>query len=427
MIPSVAAVGLVTSFETGARRPYLAIILLTLGIDALGYGIVLPVFPEMIAGFTHDDAAATARYYGLFAATYATMQFLCGPLLGGLSDRFGRRAVLLPSLLVAGLDYLLMAVSPGLGWLFVGRLLSGLTGASAIAGAAYLSDMMPPERRSQAYALAAAAFGAGLVVGPALGGLLARGNVHLPFLAAAALNLLNFALALFLLPESLPPEHRRPFSPARSNPFTSLLQLGRSRACLTLAAMLSFGALSQQMVVGIWAVYTQVRFGWDALEVGGSLALLATLGAVVQVAVLPRAIARFGERATLISGIVVGVVGLVAFGLARSGLALLAILVPFVYTSVSGPIIRSLLSREFSASEQGLLHGSVLSLASLSAILGPAMSTQVFAALGTAGATPYVPGAPFFISAVCATISLLLTLRWARVIAPEPADDPPRP
>jgi DHA1 family tetracycline resistance protein-like MFS transporter len=415
----------VTASETQPRRPYLAIILITLGIDALGYGIVLPVVPEMVAEFTHGDAAATARYYGLFAATYAAMQLLFAPILGGLSDRFGRRAVILPSLLCAGLDYLLMAVSPGLGLLFVGRLLSGLTGASAIAGSAYLSDRMPPERRAQAYALAAAAFGAGLVVGPALGGLLAQGDLRLPFIVAAVLNLLNFGLALVLLPESLPHEHRRPFSLARSNPLTSLLQLGRSPTCLLLAAMLSFGALSQQMVIGIWAVYTQVRFGWDTLAVGGSLALLATLGAVVQVAVLPRAILRFGERATMLSGIVVSIPGLVALGLAPSGPVLVALIVPFVYASVSGPIIRSFLSREFNASEQGLVHGAALSLSSLSAILGPALSTQLFATLGTAGAAPYVPGAPFFISAVFAAIALLLTLRWSTTQA-APADAPPR-
>lgn len=395
---------------TKAATPQLAIIFLTLGLDAIGYGLILPVLPQMITQLVHGDAAAS-RYYGLFAAIYAFMQFIFGPIFGGLSDRFGRRAVILPSLLGAGLDYLLMALTPNVSWLFVGRSLSGITGASATPGTAYLSDVMPPEKRAQSYGMATAVFGIGVVIGPALGGLLGRSDIRLPFFLAAALNLTNFVLAAVLLPESLQPKHRRPFSWARSNPFSSLWQLGRSPARRALTGVLLCGALSQQVVLGIWALHVQTRFAWDTFQVGSSLALTGILGALVQLVVLPRVIRHKGERFTMVSGLVVALIGLAAFGLARSSFTFVIMIPLFVYASVAGPVARSLLSREFSPAEQGLLHGSVASLVSLSAIIGPALSTHVFALFCVRGATPYLPGAPFFLASLFSGLSLLFA-RW---------------
>ncbi|MFO0579049.1 MAG: TCR/Tet family MFS transporter [Polyangia bacterium] len=393
-----------------AAAPQLTIIFLTLGLDAIGYGMILPVLPTLLTQLVHGEAAAS-RYYGLFAAIYALMQLVFGPIFGGLSDRFGRRAVILPALLGAGLDYLLMALAPSVGWLFVGRSLSGIAGASATPGTAYLSDVMPPERRAQGYGMATAAFGIGVVIGPALGGLLGRSDIRLPFFIAGALNLMNFVLAAVLLPESLQPAHRRPFSWARSNPLGSLWQLGRSPARRRLTGVLLCGALSQQIVLGVWALHAQTRFGWDTLPVGGSLALTGILGALVQVVVLPRVIRHLGERRTMMSGLMVALIGLAAFGLARTGFTFIVMIPLFVYASVAGPITRSFLSREFSPSEQGLLHGSVASLVSLSAVIGPSLSTNVFALFCVRGATPYLPGAPFFLGSFFSGLSLLFA-RW---------------
>lgn len=403
---------------TKAAAPELAIIFVTLGLDAIGYGMILPVLPRMITQLVHGDAAAS-RYYGLFAAIYAFMQFVFGPIFGGLSDRFGRRAVILPSLLGAGLDYLLMAVTPSVGWLFIGRSLSGITGASATPGTAYLSDVMPPERRAQSYGMATAVFGIGVVIGPAIGGFLGRSDLRLPFFIAAALNLTNFVLAAFLLPESLRTEHRRPFSWARSNPFGSLWQLGRSPARRALTGVLFCGALSQQVVLGIWALHAQTRFGWDTFQVGGSLALTGVLGALVQVVVLPRVIRHLGERFTMLSGLWVALIGLAAFGLAQTGPTFVLMIPLFVYASVAGPVARSFLSREFSPAEQGLLHGSVASLVSLSAVIGPSLSTNLFALFCTRGATPYVPGAPFFLGSLFSGLSLIFA-RWGSAQVADP-------
>lgn len=406
---------------TKAAAPQLAIIFITLGLDAIGYGMILPVLPRMITQLVRGDAAAS-RYYGLFAAIYAFMQFVFGPIFGGLSDRFGRRAVILPTLLGAGLDYLLMALTPNVRWLFVGRSLSGITGASATPGTAYLSDVMPPDKRAQSYGMATAVFGIGVVIGPALGGLLGRSDIRLPFFIAAALNLTNFVLAAVLLPESLQPEHRRPFSWARSNPFGSLWQLGRSPARRALTGVLLCGALSQQVVLGIWALHAQTRFGWDTFQVGSSLALTGILGALVQIAVLPRVIRHMGERFTMMSGLVVALIGLAAFGLARTGFTFVIMIPLFVYASVAGPVARSFLSREFSPAEQGLLHGSVASLVSLSAVIGPSLSTNLFALFCVRGATPYLPGTPFFFGSFFSGLALM-SARWWSTHVPDPKRD----
>nr|AYM54199.1 major facilitator superfamily protein [Sorangium cellulosum] len=392
------------------RNASVVFILVTILLDTLGVGVMLPVLPKLVSSFFGSDLAAASRYYGAFVAVYAAMQFLFAPVLGGLSDRFGRRAVILGSLLGAALNYVLLAVAPGLGWLFFGRIVAGITGASFSAASAYIADITPPGRRAQGFGLVGAAFGLGFVVGPALGGLLGDAHLRLPFVVAAGLNLLNFAYGALVLPESLPRESRRPFSLRRANPLASLARLGASPAVLGLTATLVCSHLAQQVLQGVWALFTEERFGWRPFEIGVSLAVAGFGMAVVQGGLIRFAMPRLGERRCLALGLAIGVVSFAGFGLAESGLAMYALILPNALGGIAAPATQALISREVGPSGQGALQGSLASLASLTAVAGPLLGASLFARFSPATAAPHVPGAPFFAAACINAAGLALAL-----------------
>ncbi|XXY45521.1 TCR/Tet family MFS transporter [Sorangium sp. So ce269] len=386
-------------------------ILVTLLLDTLGIGLLIPVLPTLVSSFTGDDVGAVSRYYGAWVAIYSVMQLVFAPILGALSDRFGRRTVILLSLLGATLDYLLLAFAPSLAWLFVGRMLSGITGASFSAASAYIADVSPPEKRAQSFGLMGAALGLGFILGPAAGGLLGSVHLRLPFFVAAGLNLLNLLYGVLVLPESLPREHRRAFSLRRANPLASLRNLGRHPFVFGLAGVLVCSSMSQGILQSVWALHTEQRFGWQALDIGMSLALVGICNAVVLGGLVRVVIPRLGERRSLAVGLGLSAVSFVAFGLAHRGWLAYALIVPFSLGGIAGPAAQALLSREVGPSEQGELQGSLASLQSLISIVAPLLGTSLIARFASPTATPYIPGAAFFAAAGCCALGLLLALR----------------
>jgi MFS transporter, DHA1 family, tetracycline resistance protein len=398
-------------------------ILVTLLLDTLGIGVVIPVLPRLIESFLGGDIARASSYFGVFVAVYAAMQFVFAPVLGGLSDRFGRRIVILASLAGASLDYLLLAFASSLAWLFLGRVVAGITGASFAAGTAYIADVTPPEKRAQSFGLMGAAFGLGFILGPALGGFLGGINLRLPFLVAAGLNLLNFIYGSVILPESLGRESRRSFSLRRANPLSSLRNIARHPVILGLTATLVCSLLAQHILESIWALHTEARFGWGPRDVGASLALVGLTGAIVQGGLIRVIMPRLGERRALLVGLAVSAASFLAFSLATRGWMMYAILIPFSFGGLAAPASQAILSREVGPSEQGELQGSLSSLQSLTGILGPLLATSLFTWFAAPSATPHIPGAPFFAATGLSLVAMFLALRLFAKAPPKPLDE----
>lgn len=382
-------------------------IFVTIFLDALGIGLLIPVFPDVIRRFG-TDPAFVSRYFGAFIAVYALMQFLASPVLGSLSDRYGRRPVLLVSLLGAGLDYVLMALAPTLGFLFAGRILSGLTGASMTVASSYMADVSTDKTRSANFGLIGAGFGFGFVVGPALGGLLGHYGPAAPFFAAAVLTLVNFAFGCFVLPESLPPELRRPLELKRLNPFAAVFRILRPSpiALLVWAYLLIY--LGGNSHPSIWTLYTEHKFGWTSFQVGLSLSFVGVSIGVSQGWLTRILIPKLGERRSLNFGLFFYILGFALFALATQGWMMYAIMVLFALSGVSGPALQSLISRGTSPSEQGELQGSLISIASLTSIVGPVLYTSLFTAFTAPSAPLEFPGAPYVAASVICLIAYLV-------------------
>jgi DHA1 family tetracycline resistance protein-like MFS transporter len=373
--------------------------------------VVIPVLPKLVGSFYHGDLGSASRTFGAFVALYSAMQFLFAPVLGGLSDRYGRRPVLLGSLFGAAVNYLLTALAPGLGFLVLGRIIAGITGASFSAAGAYIADVTPPEKRAQSFGLMGAAFGVGFILGPALGGALGGISLRLPFYFSAALNFLNFLYGWFVLPESHALEHRRAFSFARANPFASLRSLGRHRIVLGLTGTIVCGYLAQMILQSVWALFNEGRFGWTPADIGFSLAMVGLCSALVQGGLIRAIIPRLGERRALLVGLLLNIGGFVGFAFAARGWMIYAIIVPFSLGGISGPAVQALISREIGPDEQGELQGALASLNSLTSIAGALIGTRLFERFGPAGAVPHFPGAPFLAAAIFNALGLLLAAR----------------
>jgi DHA1 family tetracycline resistance protein-like MFS transporter len=401
-----------------ARRGSTVFVFVTVLLDTLGVGLIIPVGPRLVASFLGDDLGAASRAFGVLLSLYSIMQFLFAPILGGLSDRFGRRTVILMSLLGAAASYLLSGFAPSLGWLFVGRVIAGATGASFSAANAYVADVTPPDKRAQSFGLVGAAFGLGFIIGPALGGAIGDLGLRLPYFVAAGLNFLNFLYGLFVLPESLPRKDRRPFSLRRANPLGSLKNLGRHPIVLGLTGTMTCGFMSQMILQSVWALYNQSRFGWSLRGVGMSLMAVGLATAVVQGFLIRAILPRVGERRALILGLGLGAVGHLGFGLAQRGWMMYAMIFPFALAGLAGPATQALITREVGPSEQGELQGSLNSLSGLTAIVGPLLGTVLLARFAPETAHPHLPGAPFFAAACFNVLGLGLALRlFARMPA----------
>jgi DHA1 family tetracycline resistance protein-like MFS transporter len=389
----------------------LAFIFVTLLLDSLGIGLIIPVLPKLLGGFLHSEDAV-AKFYGVFIALYAAMQFLFAPVFGALSDRFGRRPVLLAALLGAGFDYGLQALAPSIGWLLVGRVVAGITGASQTTASAYIADVTPPEKRGQSFGLIGAAFGLGFILGPALGGLLGAVSVRAPFWAAAGLSLANAAYGLLVLPESLPASERRPVEWKRANPVGSLLRIGRYPVIFGLLGTFLCQGLAQQVPPSTWVLFCERRFGWGEREMGFSLSYLGVLIALVQGFGTRIAIPMLGERGAAVAGFVLCALGFLLFGFATEGWMMYAVTIPFALSGVGGPALQGIISKQVGPSEQGELQGALTSVVSLTAVVGPIIASQLFAYFTGPRAPFPLPGVAFFWGAALMLLGLLLGARF---------------
>ncbi|MBV8972145.1 MAG: TCR/Tet family MFS transporter [Sphingomonadaceae bacterium] len=397
---------------TPSHRRALAFIFLTVLIDVIGFGIVIPVLPKLIMVLAHVDIGQAARLGGYLMFAYSGMQFVSGPILGGLSDRFGRRPILLASLAAFGLDYLLMGFAPTLAWLFAGRIIAGMAGASFNSAYAYIADITPPERRTQDFGLLGFAFGIGFIVGPALGGLLAGYGTRAPFFVAAGLALVNVAYGFFAVPESLAADARRPFDWRRANVWGSLVRLRHLRpAVLTLATATFLWSFAQMSLQATWNYYTIARFGWSIRAVGWSLAAVGVSAIVAQAGLTRVLVPRFGERRLVGWGVASAVAAYLVYAAADEGWMMYVGIAAGTLGGIVYPSLQSLMSAEVGRDEQGELQGAVSSLVSLAAIVGPPVMTQAFATFSAAAAPVRVPGAAFVLAAVLATGTLVLFRR----------------
>ncbi len=396
------------------ERRALAVVLATLFIDVIGFGIIMPVMPDLITSLAHVPLGEAARVGGWLMGSFAVMQFLFGPIMGGLGDRYGRRPVLLACLVAFGVDYIVMGLAPTIGWLFASRMFAGVAGASFVPASAYVADVTPPERRAQNFGLVGAAFGLGFVVGPALGGVLGGIGLRVPFFVAGALALLNALAGWFLLPESLPLARRRPFTIARANPFGTFASLARHRGALPLFAAWFLWMLAHQSYPSTWAFFTRLRFGWGETAVGLSLAYSGLLMALGQAFVARRLIPAIGERRAILLGLSLGLVGFVSYALATHGWMVYAIISVVSLQGLVFPSMNSTLSRLVAGDEQGELQGGVASLQSVAAIVGPPLLTGTFERFTREGARPFLPGAPYLVAASLTIVAMTVAALFAR-------------
>lgn len=394
------------------KRPAaLSFIFITLLIDVIGLAIIIPVFPKLIEGLIHGDISDASKMSGLLLVAYAVMQFLCAPLVGNLSDKYGRRPVLLFSLLGFGIDYLFLAFAPTIGWLFVGRIIAGITGASFTTASAYIADVSSPEKRAQNFGMIGVAFGLGFILGPVIGGILGKMDTHYPFYAAAALALLNAAYGFFILPESLPKEHRRELDWKRCNPLGTLLQLKKYPSVINLSVCLFIVYFASHAVQSVWTFYTMQKFSWNEDVVGYSLGFIGLMIALVQGGLIRIAIPKLGQERSIWIGLMLYAVGMVLFGLANKGWMMFAYMVPYALGGIAGPALQGIMTNQVPANEQGELQGGLTSLMSLSSIFGPWFMTYIFYYFTNANAAVYLPGAPYFVAAALMMLSAILAMR----------------
>ncbi len=391
------------------RAASLKFIFATIFLDALGIGLLIPVFPDVIRRFSSNPEFVN-QYFGFFISIYALMQFLASPVLGSLSDRYGRRIVLLNSLLFAGLDYILMAFAPTLNLLFVGRILSGLTGASMTVASSYMADISDDTNRSANFGMIGAAFGLGFIIGPALGGVIGELGPQAPFLTAAFLNLLNFAFGYFVLPESLPEKHRRKIVISKLNPFSSLLKIIKPSSISILVWVYALINLGGQSHPSIWTLYTQYKFGWSSFQVGLSLSFVGLVIAFSQGYLTRIIIPKLGEAKSILFGNFFYMLGFGLFAFATQGWMMYAIMTIFSLSGVAMPAIQSMISKKIPPQEQGELQGSLISIASLTAIVGPILYTSLFAHFTRATTPIQFPGISYFAASMICLLAIILLL-----------------
>src|ERR1700674_59377 len=407
------------------RRAAVIFILVTVALDMLAIGLIAPVLPKLVLDFLGGDAPGAAKMFGIFGTVFALMQFVFSPVLGVLSARFGRRPVVVLSNLGLGLDYIVMALAPTIGWLFLGRMISGITAASISTGMAYIADIVPREKRAGAFGLIGAAFGVGFVLGPALGGILGNANPRLPFWVAAGLSLANWVYGFFFVPESLPLERRKVFRLRRANPVGSLVLLRSHPELFQLATIQFIGYLAHE-VFNVWALYAIYRYAWSTGSIGTSLALAGICTAVISAGLVRPIVARIGERRTLYLGQFFGGLGLLMAGLARSGAVYLGSIPIISIWNISSPAANGMMTHRVSESEQGELQGAISSLRAIAMMLGPGLFTFTFAFFIDQKKGWIVPGAPWYLGAFLLFVAAAMSTRIPRVAAEtEPAAEAP--
>ena len=401
----------------------MAFILVTLFIDILGIGIIIPVLPELIKEFAGGSTALAGWYVGVIGASYSLMLFVCAPIVGALSDRFGRRPIILGSLFGLGIDFLIQGLAPSIGWLFVGRLVAGVMGASFTTANAYVADVSTPENRARNFGLLGVMFGLGFIFGPAIGGLLGGLHLRLPFFVAAGLALLNWLYGFFILPESLPPENRSSLSLAKANPLGTIGRLRAYPLVFGLAASFVCMSLAQRGLENVWVLFTGYQFGWDELTNGLTLGLVGVMAAIVQGLLVRPAIARLGERRTVIMGLAISALAFLGYGLANQGWMVWGIITFGALGGLTGPAIQSIVAGSVDPSEQGKIQGALTSLISLTNIIAPLFFTAGLFGYFTSDRAPFeLPGAPFLVGSLLQLTAMLIAFRVFRA-NPAPVED----
>jgi DHA1 family tetracycline resistance protein-like MFS transporter len=390
------------------KNAALGFIFVTLLIDVIGFGIIIPVMPRLISEMLHVGIPEAAEYGGWLLAAFAIMQFVFSPLMGNLSDRYGRRPILLASLFGFTIDYIFLVFAPTIGWLFVGRIIAGVMGASFTTAAAYIADISEPEKRAQNFGMIGAAFGLGFIIGPALGGILAKYGLRVPFIGAAVLTMLNWLYGFFVLPESLKPENRRAFSWARANPIGSIEFFFRYKVILGLVASIVLIYIAGHAVQSTWSYYTMEKFNWTEEWVGYSLAFVGLMVAIVQGGLIRFIIPKLGQERSIYIGLALYALGFFLFGIATQGWMMFAFLIPYCLGGITGPALQGIMSSQVPANEQGELQGALTSLMSLTSIIGPVMMTWIFHRYSQHDAGMYFPGAVMLAGAFLTIISAFL-------------------
>jgi DHA1 family tetracycline resistance protein-like MFS transporter len=393
------------------KQAALGFIFITLLVDIIGFGLIIPVMPRLIAQLENCTISQASIYGGYLLFAYAIMQFLCAPILGNLSDRFGRRPILLFSLFGFGLDYLLTGFAPTIEWLFVGRLVAGITGASFSTASAYIADVSTPEKKAQNFGMIGVAFGVGFIIGPALGGYLGKIGLRVPFYAAAGLALCNWLYGYFILPESLSKENRRPFNWRKANPIGSLKMLQKFPVIIGLVASIGLLYIAAHAVQTTWGYYTMEKFKWDEAMIGISLAIVGLAVAIVQGAIVRVAIPKFGQEKSVYIGLGFYTLGFILFALASKTWMMFAFTGVYTLGGLAGPALQGIVSNHVPKNEQGELQGALTSLMSASSIIGPLIMTNIFAYFTSVTAPLYFPAAPMALGATLTFIATLLAYK----------------
>ena len=390
------------------KQAAIGFIFLTMLLDVIGLGIIIPVIPKLIKELINADISEAAKYGGWLAFAYAFTQFVFAPIVGGLSDKYGRRPIILISLFGFAIDYLFLSIAPTILWLFVGRIFAGITGASFTTASAYIADISTPENRSKNFGMIGAAFGLGFVIGPVIGGLLGQFGSRVPFIAAGVLCLLNFLYGFFILPESLKPENRRNFDWKRANPIGSFKSLKRYPSLISLVLVLFLVYVASKAVEGNWSFFTIYKFGWDEKMVGISLGIVGILVSIVQGGLVRVINPKLGNNKSIYVGLSLYTLGMFLFAFATQSWMMFAILVPYCLGGIAGPAIQAMISSNVKPNEQGEISGTLTSIMSVAAIIGPPLMTSIFYYFTHKDAPFQFAGAPFFLGGILMLSSALI-------------------
>jgi DHA1 family tetracycline resistance protein-like MFS transporter len=396
---------------SSSKTAAIGFIFITLLIDVIGFGIIIPVMPTLISQLTHVGISEASKYGSWLMFAYAFVQFLCAPIMGSLSDKYGRRPILLLSLFGFGIDYLFLALAPTYAWLFIGRVIAGITGASITTGFAYIADISGPANRAKNFGMVGAAFGLGFIIGPVLGGLLGHIGPRVPFYAAAGLALLNWLYGYFVLPESLGKENRRVFSWKRANPLTSLLRLRKYSALGGLITAMALVYVASHAVQSNWSYFGMYRFNWDEKMVGISLGVVGVLVAIVQGGLTRIVNPKLGNEKSIYIGLLLYTIGMFLFGIANQGWMMFVFLVPYCLGGIAQPSLQAVMAGQVPANEQGELQGALASLQSAAAIIGPLLMNNLFYYFSHSDAPVYLPGAPFLVGAILLLAAFIIAFR----------------
>lgn len=391
-----------------SNKKALIFIFITILVDIIGIAIIIPVIPSLLKSLTGQDVAESAGYGGLLIITFAIMQFLFSPILGELSDKYGRRPILLISLFGLSIDYLFHAYAPTLGWLFVGRILAGITGASHTVATAYIADISTKENKAKNFGLIGAAFGLGFIIGPAIGGIFGEIDVRLPFFVAAGISFVNFLFGLFFVPESLAPENRRNVIFKKMIPGVSLISIGKYAGLGGLIFAFFLANIAGQSLPATWSFFTLEQYNWNEAEIGYSLSAVGFLVAIVQGGLIGWSVNKFGNKKVIIGGFILWSIGMFLFSVAVKEWMLYAFLIPYALGGVAGPTLQGLLSNQVSNKEQGNLQGALTSMVSITTIIGPMLASSLFYYFAQKDFDYYFPGAPYVAASIILVLSTII-------------------